>query len=118
MPQFRARPPSRLHVRAAEPELPPLHVPVAGATVDCAVYLEGQRLPGKYTHVAAAEKVHELRTEGRNAFVWIGLHEPDHHQMDAVAKVFDLHPLAVEDAVNAHQRPKLELFDKTLFLVL
>ncbi|MCB0928078.1 MAG: magnesium and cobalt transport protein CorA [Mycolicibacterium insubricum] len=118
MPQFRARPPSRLHVRAAEPELPPLHVPVARATVDCAVYLEGQRLPGKYTHVAAAEKVHELRTEGRNAFVWIGLHEPDHHQMDAVAKVFDLHPLAVEDAVNAHQRPKLELYDKTLFLVL
>jgi len=48
----------------------------------------------------------------------IGLHEPDEHQMQAVADVFGLHELAVEDAVHAHQRPKLERYDKTLFLVL
>ena len=50
--------------------------------------------------------------------MWIGLHEPDEHQMQAVADVFGLHELAVEDAVHAHQRPKLERYDKTLFMVL
>ena len=53
-----------------------------------------------------------------SGFVWIGLHEPDEHQMQVVADVFGLHPLAVEDAVHAHQRPKLERYDDTLFLVL
>jgi magnesium transporter len=86
--------------------------------VDCAVYVDGQRAPGKYTHAAALNKVHELEAEGKDAFVWIGLHEPDEHQMQAVADVFCLHELAVEDAVHAHQRPKLERYDKTLFLVL
>ena len=86
--------------------------------VDCAVYVDGKRLPGKYTHAAALDKVRELEAEGKDAFVWIGLHEPDEHQMQAVADVFGLHELAVEDAVHAHQRPKLERYDKTLFLVL
>ena len=86
--------------------------------VDCGVYVEGQRLPGKYTHAAAQAKVREVCADGREAFVWIGLHEPDEHQMHAVAEVFGLHPLAVEDAVHAHQRPKVERYDNTLFLVL
>src|ERR1700712_5557310 len=97
---------------------PPIHVPAARAVVDCAVYSEGKRLPGKYTHAAAWAKVHELEAGGTPAFVWIGLHEPDDHQMQAVADVFGLHELAVEDAVHAHQRPKLERYDNTLFLVL
>lgn len=50
--------------------------------------------------------------------MWIGLHEPDEFQMQSVADVFSLHELAVEDAVHAHQRPKLERYDTTLFLVL
>ena len=86
--------------------------------VDCGVYVDGKRLPGKYTHAAALAKVREQELEGKQAFVWIGLHEPDHHQMQAVADVFCLHELAVEDAVHAHQRPKLERYDRTLFLVL
>ncbi|TRW79378.1 magnesium/cobalt transporter CorA [Mycolicibacterium sp. 018/SC-01/001] len=86
--------------------------------VDCGVYCEGNRLPGKYTHAAALNKVHDIEAEGRPAFVWIGLHEPDEHQMQSVADVFGLHELAVEDAVHAHQRPKLERYDDTLFLVL
>jgi magnesium transporter len=86
--------------------------------VDCGIYCEGNRLPGKYTHAAALSKVHELERAGKHAFVWIGLHEPDAHQMQAVADVFCLHELAVEDAVCAHQRPKLERYDQTLFLVL
>ena len=89
-------------------------MPVARAMVDCGVYVDGTRLPGTYTHAAAREKVRELG----KGFVWIGLHEPDEHQMQAVADVFGLHPLAVEDAVAAHQRPKLERYDDTLFLVL
>jgi magnesium transporter len=95
-----------------------VHIPVARAMVDCGVYMDGKRLPGKYTHAVALAKVRELEREGNDAFVWIGLHEPDQHQMQAVADVFALHELAVEDAVHAHQRPKLERYDKTLFLVL
>ncbi|MBX7432473.1 magnesium/cobalt transporter CorA [Mycobacterium sp. Y57] len=123
MPSFRALPPSLLRQGARsktqyEHDARRIHVPVSQAMVDCAVYCDGNRLPGKYTHSAALRKVHDIETEGRDAFVWIGLHEPDEHQMQAVAEVFGLHELAVEDAVHAHQRPKLERYDKTLFLVL
>ncbi len=93
-------------------------IPVARATVDCGVYVDGERLPEKYGHAEAITKVHELERDGQAAFVWVGLHEPNEHQMQAVADEFGLHPLAVEDAVHAHQRPKLERYDETLFLVL
>jgi magnesium transporter len=122
MPSFRALPPSLLRpVQRKEPAAPEpktIHVPVARAMVDCGVYCDGRRLPGKYTHAAALAKARELQAGGKDAFVWIGLHEPDEHQMQAVADVFGLHELAVEDAVHAHQRPKLERYDNTLFLVL
>ena len=119
MPSFHALPPSLRHVTHAHtPDAKDIHVPVARAMVDCAIYVDGERLRGKYTHEAALAKVRELEQAGQNAFVWIGLHEPDEHQMQAVADVFGIHPLAVEDAVHAHQRPKLERYDRTLFLVL
>ena len=121
MPSFRQLPPSlrpNVRTKSAQPDAASIHVPVARAMVDCAVYCEGTRLPGKYTHAAALNKVHELEAAGKAAFAWIGLHGPDEHQMQAVADVFGLHPLAVEDAVHAHQRPKLERYDNTLFLVL
>jgi magnesium transporter len=51
-------------------------------------------------------------------FVWVGMHEPSEEEIADVARTFDLHPLAVEDAVTAHQRPKLERYGHTLFLVL
>jgi magnesium transporter len=51
-------------------------------------------------------------------FVWVGLHEPDARELAEVAGAFSLHPLAVEDAVNAHQRPKLDRYEDSLFLVL
>lgn len=122
MPSFRALPPSLLR-SGARPKPDALdahsiHVPVARAMVDCAVYVEGARLPGKYTHSAALAKVRQLESTGVPAFVWVGLHAPDEHQMQAVGDVFGLHELAVEDAVHAHQRPKLERYDDTLFLVL
>jgi magnesium transporter len=94
--------------------LPRLRVPVARYVVDCAVYIDGERLPGRWAHTDALAEVHR-RGEG---FVWIGLHEPDEDQITGIADVFDLHELAVEDAVQAHQRPKLERYDNTLFMVL
>ncbi len=120
MPSFRALPPSLLGANRAKPapEVKPIHIPVARAMVDCAVYVDGSRLPGKFTHGGALAQVREFEADGQSAFVWVGLHEPDEYQMQSVAEVFGLHLLAVEDAVHAHQRPKLERYDNTLFLVL
>lgn len=93
----------------------PVPDPPVPTLVDCGVYVDGARLPGKWAPAEALAKVREL---GQSAFVWVGLHEPDEAQMQQVADVYGLHPLAVEDAVHAHQRPKLERYDETLFLVL
>jgi magnesium transporter len=81
--------------------------------VDCAVYERGRRLPGDLPLDEASEAG---RRDG--AFVWIGLHEPSAAEFDAVRREFALHELAVEDAVKAHQRPKLELYGDSLFVVL
>ena len=62
-------------------------------------------------------RLRELAGDG-GGFVWVGLHHPDEDELGRVAEAFDLHPLAVEDAVKAHQRPKLERYDVSLFLVL
>lgn len=88
------------------------------ALIDCGIYVEGHRLSGKYSYIAALNKVQEIEALGHEAFVWVGLHEPDESEMKEVADVFGMHPLAAEDAVHAHQRPKLERYDDTLFLVL
>lgn len=101
-------------VARAESLLPKLRVPLSAYIVDCAVYVDGHRLPGRWTHDRALAEVRR-RGEG---FVWIGLHEPTDEQITGIAEVFDLHELAVEDAVQAHQRPKLERYDDTLFMVL
>ena len=108
--------------------------------IDCAVYIDGQRQPGSFSYLEALATVQaanavpssdncgtpaaidssaaEPDTRGSRAFAWIGLHEPDELHMQEVADVFGLHPLPVEDAVVAHQRPKLERYDDTLFLIL
>jgi magnesium transporter len=81
--------------------------------LDCAVYEHGQRRAGE---LALAEASAACGREG--AFVWLGMYEPTEEEFDSVRREFVLHELAVEDAVNAHQRPKLELYGDTLFLVL
>jgi magnesium transporter len=81
--------------------------------VDCAVYEEGSRRAGEVPLSAASEA---CRRDG--AFAWLGMVEPTEEEFDAVRREFELHELAVEDAVNAHQRPKLELYGDTLFMVL
>ncbi|MGX7728868.1 magnesium/cobalt transporter CorA [Rhodococcus sp. 2H158] len=93
---------------------PALRIPAERAVVDCAVYVDGMRLPGRYAHGAALA---EVRRRGAG-FVWLGLHEPDEQQMTSVGRTFGLHELTVEDAVHAHQRPKLERYDDVTFLVL
>jgi magnesium transporter len=101
-----------------EPHALPSYLPADRAVVDCGIYVDGERLPGTFTHAEARAKVGELQLAGQEAFAWIGLHEPTEQQMQEVGHVFGLHPLAVEDVVQAHQRPKLERYDETLFLVL
>ena len=83
------------------------------AVVDCAIYRDGCRSPEQLDWRSAIDEV-EGTGEG---FVWIGMHEPDEAQLAGVAERFRLHPLAVEDAVHAHQRPKLEDYEDTLFAV-
>lgn len=121
MASLRARTPALLGIgrgRAATKAAKPAPVPLTKAVVDCAVYCGGKRLPGTFNHAEALAKVRELEATGEPAFVWIGLHEPDEQQMHSVSQVYGLHPLAVEDAVHAHQRPKVDRYDDTLFLVL
>ena len=81
--------------------------------VDCAVYRNGRRQAGD---ISIAEASRACRLDG--AFVWLGLYEPSTQEFEEVTSEFGLHPLAVEDAVKAHQRPKLEAYDDTLLLVL
>jgi len=104
--------------RTHEPDPPAAPPAPRKALVDCAVYAEGHRLPGTLSYAAALTKVREIEFLGHQGFVWVGLREPNQAEMQEVADVFGLHPLAVEDAVCAHQRPKLERYDDTLFLVL
>ncbi len=101
-----------------EPHADPVEHPPNETLVDCAVYAEGHRLPGKFTYAAALNRVRQIQALGHEAFVRVGLREPSLAEMQDVADVFGLHALAVEDAVCAHQRPKLERYDETLFLVL
>ncbi|MEU3839926.1 magnesium/cobalt transporter CorA [Streptomyces sp. NPDC028635] len=81
--------------------------------VDCAIYSEGRRTEGPGDFSDALE---EARAAG--GFVWVGLYEPSEDEFEHVTQEFALHPLAVEDALKAHQRPKLEVYDDSLFLVL
>src|SRR3954447_22559478 len=80
--------------------------------VDCAVYVDGRRQP----HVSPDDALSVAVDRG--GFVWLGLYEPSQDELDVIADRYDLHPLAVEDAVEAHQRPKLERYDDALFMVL
>lgn len=93
---------------ADEPAAPP-----DGAVADCAVYEDGHRRGGR---LAIAEALETARSV-RDGFAWLGLVEPAAAQFAAVAAEFALPPLAVEDAVKAHQRPKLERYGDVLFVV-
>ena len=82
--------------------------------VDSAVYAAGCRT---CSPKSLAETFASLRDEP-GGMAWIGLYRPDERELSSLAAEFDLHPLAVEDAITAHQRPKLERYGATLFVVL
>lgn len=82
--------------------------------VDKAIYRDGRRedFDGDISDAFDAARKYG------DCFMWIGLHEPTQDEFDLVKDELGLHPLAAEDAVNAHQRPKLERYDDSLFVVL
>jgi magnesium transporter len=98
------RPPAPVQVRPASPS----------RLVDNAVYESGRRVA---TPESAAES-HEWLTGEADRLAWLGLYRPEPAQLGQLAELFDLPELAVEDAIQAHQRPKFERYGNTLFVVL
>jgi magnesium transporter len=80
--------------------------------VDAACYQQGHRIPGDFDYEDAAKRI----TEG-DVFAWVGLYEPTEAEFEEARNTFHLHELAADDALKAHQRPKLETYDETLFVV-
>ena len=85
----------------------------AAMIVDNAIYVDGRRA----AEPRSLQETYKACREGRGV-AWIGLYRPTQEEFDSVAGEFNLHPLAVEDAITAHQRPKLERYGETLFVVL
>ena len=83
--------------------------------VDSAIYTDGRRETVESGIGGALER---HRAAGDGSFLWIGLHAPTAEEFGLVSGELDLHPLAIEDAVKAHQRPKLERYGDVVFLVL
>ena len=84
--------------------------------VDSAHYKDGAR---QHEDTLTPERAAELRrSAGSGEFVWIGIHDPDAGDLKLLAELFDLHELAVEDAQQAHQRPKIEDYGDDVFVVL
>jgi magnesium transporter len=82
--------------------------------VDSAHYKDGVR---QHDEPLTPEQAAE-RARGDGEFVWIGLHQPEHEELERLAQLFQLHELALEDAARAHQRPKIEDYDSGFFIVL
>lgn len=83
-----------------------------GKVVDCAVYEAGRRVSSLDINDASQMKTSPGRV------IWIGLYEPTQDELARLQSYFGLHDLAIEDAYRAHQRPKLELYGETLFVVM
>ena len=81
--------------------------------IDNAVYVQGRRTPDPASLDQTFQTLH-----ARKGLAWIGLYRPDSSEIEAVANEFGLHELPVQDTISAHQRPKLERYGETLFVVL
>lgn len=132
MSERRARPASKNSMKSVwrraltppQPPEPPAPAPPAhpaaadsvevASVVESALYQDGVRVSSPAT---LAETFRELRDQP-SGMAWIGLARPTEAELLSLAAEFDLHPLAVEDAMEAHQRPKLERYGDTLFVVL
>lgn len=104
--------PPRAPAPDAEPPAP--ETPEPPSIVQAALYRDGVRVSSPAT---LADTFRELR-EQPSGMAWIGLARPTESELLSLAAEFDLHPLSVEDAMEAHQRPKLERYGDTLFVVL
>ena len=100
---------SAVHVAASEPDA----CTFLDAVVDWALYEDGVRQPPQDFEGAC-----RAARAGGEAFLWVGLHEPSPAQLEELGAVFGLHRLALEDAANSRQRPKIERYDDMLFLAL
>jgi magnesium transporter len=81
--------------------------------VDNAIYVGGRRT----SDPSSLDQTFEEMSE-RHGMAWIGLYRPDEAELREIAEEFGLHPLAVEDALNGHQRPKLDHYGDSIFVVL
>lgn len=81
--------------------------------VDCAYYLDGRR-----SDVGPMSLQEAAARAGEGGFVWLGLFEPDEQELTEVRHIFGLHELAVEDAQNMHMRPKIDIYDKDIELII
>jgi magnesium transporter len=100
--------------RSMDPRAEEAVSPVENSVIDNAVYVDGKRVASPAT---LADTVHYLRANS-GSMAWIGLYRPADSQLLALAEEFGLHELAVEDAIVAHQRPKLDRYGDVLFVVL
>ncbi|WP_058042410.1 magnesium and cobalt transport protein CorA [Streptomyces roseifaciens] len=100
----------------ATPPPPPAAPPAggAGSIVHAAVYRDGRRIATPDSLADTYRRLHEQP----DSMAWIGLQRPTEAELLSLAEEFGLHELAVEDALEAHQRPKLERYGETLFVVL
>jgi magnesium transporter len=110
---------SRRHTVRHAPAVPPVPPkpeprPHGHSVVDSAVYRGGERIASPRTLAETYRDLHQTP----DSLAWIGLYRPDRRELMSLASEFDLHELAVEDAITAHQRPKLERYGDTLFVVL
>ena len=108
------------HQKPPAPEVsmeprPAAAAPVEQSVVAAAIYRDGRRVDSPLTVAEAAPR---RLADQPGTMAWIGLYRPAEAQLLAVAEEFGLHELAVEDAIVAHQRPKLERYGDTLFVVL
>ncbi len=92
----------------------PARSPLGSAVENCVVFEEGVRTP---RDCSAAEALERVRKGDGRAFVWLGLHEPEPAELDALGALFGLHPLALQDAAGPHRRPRLMRYDDTLCAV-
>src|SRR5438034_9710474 len=98
--------------RSMAPRTDGVSAPVEESVVDAGVYVDGKRV---YSPAVLSDTFGYLRrTPG--AMAWIGLYRPTEAQLQSLAAEFKLHELALEDAIVAHHRPKLERYGDTLFV--
>lgn len=81
--------------------------------IDCAVYRDGVR---ETTHDDSSSIDAALGSLGEHDFLWIGIGNPTAHEMNRIGASLGLHPLAIEDALEAHQRPKVEHYSDHTFI--